>query len=820
MMGASVREAAMSTPPPRHARAVVIGGGVVGCSVAYHLARLGWRDVLLLERRGLTCGTTWHAAGLIGQLRATVNLTRLARYSAGLYGRLEAETGQPTGFKQHGSLALARHRERMLELRRLASTARSFGLEVEVLTPAEAGALWPLMRVDDLEGAVLIPKDGQANPVDITLALAKGARMAGATILEGVEVTGIRTARGRVAGVDTEAGPVDCEVVVNCAGMWAREVGRLAGVSVPLHACEHFYVLTEPIEGVTPDLPVLRDPDGCAYFKEDAGKLLVGAFEPVAKPWGMDGIPDDFAFTELPEDWDHFMPILEDAMRRVPALEHIGIRKFFNGPESFTPDDRYHLGEAPELPGFFVAAGFNSIGIQSAGGAGWALAEWIADGRPPMDLWDVDIRRMQPFQNNGRYLRERAGEALGLLYAMHWPYRQYETARGVRTSPLHDRLRDLGACLGEAAGWERPGWFAPEGVEPAYRYSWERQSWFPYSREEHMAVREGVGLFDLSSFAKLLVQGRDAEAFLQGICSADIAVAPGRIVYTQWLGEQGGIEADVTVTRLDERAFLVVGAALGQVRDRVWLERHMGDLAVTVTDVTSGFAVIGLMGPRSRDLLQALTATDLSTATFPFATAREIELGHALVRAHRISYAGELGYELYVPSEMARGVLEVLLEAGLPAGMRLCGYHALDSLRLERGFRHWGHDIISDDSPLEAGLAVAWHTDFIGREALSRQREAPRAKRLVQLLLLDPEPLLFHDEPIHRDGELVGRLTSGAYGHMLGAAVGMGYVRAGTGIDPEWLAAGRFEIEVAGERVPARASLAPFHDPTGARMRV
>jgi glycine cleavage system T protein len=808
---------------PGHARVVIIGGGVVGCSVAYHLTRLGWRDILLLERKQLTSGTTWHAAGLIGQLRATHNMTRLARYSAELYGRLEAETGQPTGFRQHGSIGLARTHERLIELKRLASMGRTFGLEAEVIPPAEARRLHPLIETGDIVGAVHIASDGQADPVGITQALARGARMGGARLVENCRVTGIRAAGGRVAGVETASGPVACEVVVNCGGMWGREIGRMAGVNVPLHACEHFYVLTEAIEGLSRELPVLRDADGCLYVKEDAGKLLVGAFEPVAKPWGMEGVPQDFAFTELPEDWDHFMPFLEDAMRRLPVLERVGIRKFFCGPESFTPDDRYLLGEAPEVQGFFVAAGFNSVGIQSAGGAGMALAEWIVAGRPEMDLSDVDIRRMQPFQGNARYLHDRAVEGLGLLYAMHWPMRQYATARPARTSPLHARLQAKGACFGETAGWERPHWFARDGREPRYDYSYGRVAWFENWAAEHRGVRGGCGLIDLSSFAKFLLQGQDAEAALQKVCSNDVAIEPGRIVYTLWLNEEGGIEADLTVTRLAEDAFMITTAAARQQRDFAWLRRHLPDGSrAWLTDVTSAYAVIGLMGPQSREVLARLTCADVGPEAFPFSTLRRIEIGYAPVLAQRISYVGELGFELYVPSEFALSLFDVIMaEAG--SELTLTGMHAVDSLRLERGFRHIGHDMTGEDTPIEAGLSFACAFDkplpFTGRDALLRRREEPLEKRLVQFRLADPEPLLFHDEPIVMDGERIGLLTSGSYGHTLGAAVGMGYVRDAGGVTKDLLAAARFEIEVAGERFLAEASLRPLFDPQGDRMR-
>jgi glycine cleavage system T protein len=808
---------------PAHARAVIIGGGVVGASVAYHLTRLGWQDVLLLERRQLTSGTTWHAAGLIGQLRATQNLTRLAKYSAELYAGLEAETGQPTGFRQHGSLSLARTEERFTELRRAASMAATFGLAVEVIGPAEARARHPLLAVDDVAGAIFIPSDGQANPIDITQALARGARMGGARLVERCQVTGISQANGRVTGVVTEHGPVAAEVVVNCAGMWGREVGRLAGVNVPLQACEHFYVLTEPIADLPKTLPVLRDPDGCLYAKEDAGKLLVGVFEPVAKPWGMDGIPEDFEFGELPEDWDHFAPFLEDAMRRMPALERVGIRKFFCGPESFTPDDRYHLGEAPELGGFFVAAGFNSIGIQSAGGAGMALAEWIVRDHPPMELWDVDIRRMLPFQGTRAYLRDRAVEGLGLLYAMHWPQRQYATARPARLSPVHERLAARGACFAETAGWERPGWFGAPGTAPAYDYSYGRTAWFGNWAAEHRAVRQRAGLFDLSSFGKLLLQGRDAEAVLQRVCAADVAVEPGRVVYTQWLNERGGIEADLTVTRLAGDRFMVTTAAATQVRDFHWLQRHIPqDAHAFLTDVTSAFAVFALMGPGSRNLLAGLTPADLSNGAFPFGSAQEIELGYALVRAQRISYVGELGYELYVPSEFAGPVFDVIMDR-IGGEIALAGFHALNSLRMEKAYRHFGHDIADEDTPFEAGLGFAVALDkpcgFIGRDALLRAQERAPTRRLVQFRLRDLGPLLHHDEPILLEGRRIGLLTSGSFGHSLGTAIGMGYVRHPDGVGEELLRSARFEIEIAGERYPAEASLRPFFDPRGARMR-
>jgi len=812
---------------PSTARAVVIGGGVSGCSVAYHLAQLGWSDVVLLERRQLTCGTTWHAAGLIGQLRASANMTRLAKYSADLYGRLEAETGLATGLRLCGSISVALTEERREELLRQASLARAFGVEVAELGPGEIAALYPHLDMTGIVSGVHLPGDGQADPANIALALARGARQRGVRIVEQAKVTGVRTARGRVTGVEWEhegeRGHIATEAVVNCGGMWGRDLAAKNGVTLPLHACEHFYVVTEPIVGLG-RLPVLRVPDECAYYKEDAGKILLGAFEPVAKPWGMGGIREDFCFDQLPEDLDHFEPILEKAVARMPMLAEAGIHTFFNGPESFTPDDRYYLGEAPELAGYWVAAGYNSIGIVSSGGAGMALAQWMNDGAPPFDLWEVDIRRAQPFQRNRRYLRARVTETLGLLYADHFPYRQMATARSVRRSPLHAHLEARGAVFGEVAGWERANWFAAPGQERAYRYSWQRPNWFPNARAEHMALRKGAGLIDLSTFGKIRVEGRDALAFLQRLCANDVDVEAGRIVYTQMLNARGGIECDLTVTRLSETAFLLVVPAATLQRDLSWLRRHLGEAFAVVTDVSASEAVLALMGPASRDLLARVSPDDLSNAAHPFGLAREIEVGMGLARAHRISYVGELGWELYVSSDQAAHVFEALAEAGADSRMTLCGLHAMDSCRLEKGFRHFGHDITDEDHVLEAGLGFAVRTgkgvDFIGRDAVLRKRDDGLGRRLVQFRLTDPEPLLYHNEPILRDGRIVGQLTSGGYGHALGAAVGLGYVPCREpGEKAAEMLASSYAIEVAGRQVVAEASLAPLYDPEGARMR-
>ncbi|MEN0041538.1 MAG: FAD-dependent oxidoreductase [Pseudomonadota bacterium] len=830
----------MAKTVPTKARAVIIGGGVAGCSVAYHLAKLGWKDVVLLERKQLTSGTTWHAAGLIAQLRATKNMTRLAKYSQELYGELEAETGVATGFRRCGSITVALTDERRQEILRQASMARAFGVDVEEISAAEVKERYPHVNVDDVRAAVYLDKDGQGDPANIALALAKGARMNGAQVIEGVKVTEIHkepNGRGqRVTGVSwsrdgaDEQGHIEADIVVNCGGMWAHELGRMAGVSVPLHACERFYIVTEAIEGLT-RLPVLRVPDECAYYKEDAGKMLLGAFEPNAKPWASTlpgayygdtkGIPDDFCFDQLPEDFDHFEPILESAVERMPMLGEAGIHTFFNGPESFTPDDAYHLGEAPELQNFWVCAGFNSIGIQSSGGAGMALAHWMEHGHPPFDIGDVDIRRMQPFQNNKTYLFERAKESLGLLYADHFPFRQMDTARGIRRTPFHEHLKAHGAVFGEVAGWERANWFANPAQEAVYKYSWERQNWFQNAAEEHRAVRGNVGMYDMSSFGKIRVVGRDAEKFLNRVCGNDVAVPVGKITYTQFLNERGGIEADVTVTRLGEQDYIVVTPAATVPRELSWMRRHVSDDAVAIMDMTSAEGVLAVMGPNARILLEKVSSHDWSNDNHPFGQAHEIELGMGTARAHRVTYVGELGWELYMPTDMCAHAFETLMEAGVDMNLKLCGMHMMDSLRIEKGYRHFGHDITEEDHVVEAGLGFAVKTakeNFIGRDAVLKKREEGLAMRLTQFKLKDPMPLLYHNEPIIRDGEIVSYVTSANYGHTLNGAMALGYIPC-KGEKPDEMLASTYEIEIAGERFEAEASLKPMYDPKSERVK-
>lgn len=821
---------------PKQASIVIIGGGVIGCSIAYHLAKRGCRDVVLLERRQLTCGTTWHAAGLIGQLRATRSLTQLARYSAQLYDGLEAETGIAIGYKRHGSLAIALSDDRLEEWRRSVSRARLCDVEAHLLDPAGCGAHYPLLDISAVRGGVFFPDDGQADPVNITRALAAGARSGGVSIFENCAVTAIHSDQGgqncrHVRGVDVDVGggemvSMASDIVINCAGLWGHAIGQMAGVTVPLQACEHYYVLTTPIPDLPADLPVLRAVDDCAYVKSDAGKLLIGAFEPEARPWAVSSIPEDFCFDSLAGDFDHFAPILTDVAKRLPILNEIGLQTFFCGPESFTPDNRYLLGETAELDGFFLACGFNSIGIQSAGGVGLALANWVIDGDPGFDLHDVDCRRMASWQNNRRYITARVKESLGLLYADHYPDRQYQSARDMRHSPLHDRLAEGGACFGENAGWERPHWFEPEAMAPPrYRSGWGRMAWFDHVAAECHAVRSAVGLFDMSPLVKFLVQGEDAASVLQYLCANDIDVAPGRIIYTPWLNEKGGVEADLTVTRLAADRFLIVTSASASSRDWSWFERRKPASAhCTITDITAAEAVLSITGPQSRDLLQSLSPDDFSATGFAFGTARAVSVGMATVRAHRLSYAGELGWELYVASDQARRLYDDLISAGSAFGLRLCGVKAMDSCRVEKGFRHYGHDITEQDGVLEAGLGFAIKCDkkassfgdFIGRDAVIAARHDGLKRMLVQFRLCDAEPLLHGGETIHYGSG--GYLTSAAYGHEVGAALGMGYLALGEGEAPP-ISPISCELEIAARCYPAIMQVQPFYDPDGRRLR-
>ncbi|HEU5036323.1 MAG TPA: FAD-dependent oxidoreductase [Nocardioides sp.] len=788
---------------PTRARVVVVGGGVIGTSVAYHLTKLGWTDVLLLEQGTLSCGTTWHAAGLVGPLRASESGTRLVQYSAELYAALEAETGLATGYRNVGGVIVARSEDRMVQLRRTAANAVAYDMPCELVSPERAQELWPVMRVDDLLGAIWLPGDGKVNPADLTQSLARGARRGGARIAERVRVTGFDVADGRVTAVRTDHGDVEAEVVVNCAGQWAKALGDLVGVTVPLHSAEHFYVVTEAVPGVHPDLPIMRDPDGWTYFKEETGGLVVGGFEPEAKPWrSPDDLPYPFEFQLLDEDWDHFSVLMDQALLRIPALAETGIRKFYNGPESFTPDNQFLLGEAPSLRGYFVGAGFNSVGIASAGGAGRALAEWIVAGEPQDDLVAVDVRRFAPFHGDNGWLRSRVSEVLGLHYAVPWPNRELESGRPQRTSPLHARLEERGALFGTRMGWERPNVFGP-----ALEYSWGQPSWLPWSSAEQVACRTDVAVFDQTSFSKYVVAGPSALAALQWVCAADVDVDIGRCVYTPLLNERGTYEADLTVTRTGADSFLLVSSSATTVRDLDWLSRH----GAPATDVTDTYAVLGVMGPRSRALLRSLSGDDWSEEGFPFATSRETTVAGVRLRATRMTYVGELGWELLVPVADAGTVYDALAAGDATDA----GYYAIESLRLEKGYRAFGRELTPDVGPVEAGLvfatALAGSKDFLGRAALVAHREALAAggprRRVVSFVVTSPDPMLWGGELVVRDGVTVGQVTSAAWGATVGAGVGLALLRHDGPVTGEWLGSGSFEVDVAGERFEVTCSL-------------
>ncbi len=812
---------------PARARIVIIGGGVVGTSVAYHLTKAGESDVVLLEQGELSSGTTWHAAGLVGQLRATQAGTTLVQYSAALYEQLEDEVGLSSGFKRCGGVTVARTEDRMEQLRRTVATAAAYDLECELLTPEQAGERYPLLETSDLIGGIWLPGDGTANPTDLTQALARGARQRGATVVERVRVTEVLVADGAVTGVRTDQGDVEAEIVVNCAGQWAHHLAAKIGVAVPLHSAEHFYVVTDQVAGVRPDLPILRDPDGYTYFKEEVGGLVVGGFEPEAKPWvAPDEIPYPFEFQLLGEDWDHFQILMDSAVERIPALGEAGIRKFYNGPESFTPDNQFILGEAPQVRGFFVGAGFNSVGIASAGGAGRALAEWVLQGEPTVDLLAVDIRRFAPFQNDKAYLRARVTEVLGLHYAVPWPNREYDTARPLRTSPVYERLAAANAGFGSKMGWERANFFAPPGADPAIQYAWGKQNWLPWSAAEQRACREAVAIFDQSSFSKYVVHGADAEAALQWICSNDVAVEADETVYTALLNERGGYESDLTVTRVAGDEYLLVASSATTERDQDWLRRNIPrGLDARVEDVTDQLAVFGVMGPRSRELLSRLTTSDLSEEGFPFGTSCEIELAGSTVRATRITYVGELGWELYVRTDDALGVYDAVKAGGGGLGLVDAGYYAIESMRLEKGYRAFGRELTPEVNPVEAGLTFTCKLgsgiDFLGRAAVEQAKAVGPSRRLVSFALADPDVMVWGGELVVRDGVPAGQATSGAWGATLGTGVGLAWVQAPEGVtaDAAYVRAGDYQLDVGGRRISLTVSLKPLLDPAGERLR-
>ncbi|WP_395656535.1 FAD-dependent oxidoreductase [Nocardioides sp.] len=814
----------MAKQLPTRAQVVIVGGGIIGASTAYHLARRGWTDVVLLERNTLTSGTTWHAAGLVTQARGTWGTREIVQRSMEVFQDLEKDTGFSTGFVRTGTMNLATSPDRLVELQHLATAVSGNGIEAELIDVERTLELHPLLNPEGLYGSLYFPKDGRGSATDTTISLARGATQRGARVVEGVTVTGITSSGHRVTGVRTTAGDIEAEYVVNATGMWGREFGALAGVNVPLQALAHYYIVTEAIEGLPRNLPTVKSGDEYSYVKDEAGALMVGFFEPGSYAWAGDGIPDSKGYLQLSEDWDHLGPFYERMIERVPILADAGIRLHFCGPESFTPDGQYHLGEAPGLTNYFVAAGFNSVGFLSGPGAGSVLADWIVDGRSPVDLPETDLGRVQRHETNRRFLAERVVETLDLSYEVHWPFQQRTSARRLRLSPLYEQTKVAGAVFGELAGWERANWYAPEGVEREYEYSFGRPNWFEHSAAEHKAIREAVGMIDTSSFGKLLVQGRDAVRVLNRLSVNDVDTAVGRITYTQWLDVNGGIVADVTVTRLAEDEFLVLSGPATVNRDLAHLRRQIGlDDFCTVADVSGTMAMLAVMGPNSRDLLASLTDSDLSNEAFPFGTSQEIDLGLTFVRATRVTYVGELGWELLIPAESAAHVWETIVAAGEPHELRPVGYHAMNSLRLEKGYRSWGHDISAGDNPLEAGLgfAVRWDKPggFVGQEALEKRRAEGVSRRLVQLVLTDPEPLLFHDEPVFRDGLQVGRVVSAQFGHTLGGAVALAWVEAPEVVPRGWFNEGQYEVEVAGNLVVARASLSPMYDPKSERPK-
>jgi 4-methylaminobutanoate oxidase (formaldehyde-forming) len=809
---------------PTHADVVVIGGGIIGCSTAYHLARDHKANVVLLEQNRLTSGSTWHAAGLVGQLRSSASITQVLKYSVDLYKRLDAETGLETGWKMTGCLRLATNANRWIEYKRLATTAQSFGMEMHLLSPAEVKKMWPLMQVDDLVGASFLPTDGQASPSDIAQSLAKGARMHGALLFQGTRVTSFDIANGRVTAVNTNHGKITCNKVVNCGGQWARQIGAMAGVNVPLQPVKHQYVITEKVPGLAPDAATVRDPDRLTYFKEEVGGLVFGGYEPDPISWTLGDVPETFEFQLFEDDWDHFEQHMTQALARIPALEKTGLKKMINGPESFTPDGNFILGAAPELKNFYVGAGFNAFGIASGGGAGWVLAEWVNSGEAPMDLWVVDIRRFSDLHKDRAWVNERTLEAYGKHYTIAYPHEEYESGRPRIVSPLYARLQKLNACFGSKLGWERPNWFAPEGMAARDVYTMGRQNWFDVVGQEHRAVRERVGVFDQSSFAKYELRGKDAAQALSWICANTVDKPPGKLTYTQLLNSRGGIECDLTVARLADDHFYIVTGTGFRTHDFSWIADHLAPgLEARLTDITEAFGTLSVMGPNARAVLQELTTTDLSNAAFKFCEVRVITLAGHEVRALRVTYVGELGWELHMPIAATGDVFDAVMRAGKAYGIAPTGYRAIESLRLEKGYRAWSSDITPNDTPLHAGLGWAvkskGNQPFLGREALERIAAAPLTKMLASFTTEREDVVLSGRETILRNGEFAGYLTSGGYGYTVQKPIGMGYIRHAGGVDEAYVRAGRYELVVAKEVVKANVHLEPIYDPSHARVK-
>ena len=811
---------------PSHARVVVIGGGIIGCSVAYHLAHMGWKDVVLLERDKLTSGTTWHAAGLIVTFGSTSETsTEMRKYTRDLYTKLEAETGQSTGFKPVGFIEVASERDRLEEYRRVSAFNRLCGVDVHELSPAQVKDLFPLANTDDLLAGFYVKEDGRANPVDATMALAKGARQAGATLIENCPVIGVRTKRGAVAGVQTALGDIACEYVVNCAGMWARQLGAKNGVTIPLQSAEHYYLITERIKELGNDWPVLEDPGSFGYYREEVGGLMIGLFEARCAPWNVGGVPEDFSFGEIQPDWDRMGPYVEKAMARVPISMDVGVKKFFCGPESFTPDLQPIVGEAPEVENYFVAAGLNSVGILTGPGLGRVLAHWIINGSPDVDITAMNIDRLHPYQSTPEYRRLRTVEQLGMVYQCHYPTRTAATARDAKRSPFYERLAAKGAYFRDVSGWEGADYYAGDGHTPEMELTWQRPSWWQHWQHEHRAAREGAIVMDMSFMAKFLVEGRDAGKVLEHVSANHVDGDDGLVTYTQWLDHGGKLQADLTVTKLDGERYWVVASDTAHRHVETHMRRAIGDAHAHVSDVTAAYAQLNVQGPRSREALQLVTSADLSNEQFPFRAARWIDIGLARALCLRITYLGELGYELYIPTEQALHVYDRLVHAGATMGLVHAGLKTLASCRMEKAYRDYGHDIDNTDTVLEAGLGFAVDLkkpDFIGKDAVVAQKAAgPLTKRLVQILVKDPEPLLFHAEPVLRDGVPLGYVRAASYGHTLGGAVGLAMLSApGVTIEQKWLDAGRIEVQIGNDRFPAIASLRPLYDPTNARVKL
>ena len=818
----------MSSPDlPQRARVVIVGGGIIGCSVAYHLAHMGWKDVVLLERDRLTSGTTWHAAGLIVTFGSTSETsTEMRKYTRDLYTRLEAETGQDTGFKPVGFIEVASEPDRLEEYRRVSAFNRHCGVDVHEISPREVKDLFPLAETSDLLAGFYVKEDGRADPVGVTMALAKGARAQGARLIENCPVIDVTHKRGAVTGVTTAYGHIEAEYVVNCAGMWARQLGAQSGVTIPLQAAEHYYLITERIKELDPTWPVLEDPGSYGYFREEVGGLMIGLFEPICAPWNVRKIPEDFSFGEIQPDWDRMGPYVEKAMARIPISANVGVKKFFCGPESFTPDLAPCVGEAPELKNYFVAAGLNSIGIITGGGLGRVLAHWIINGRPDVDVTGMNVDRLHGYQTNPEYRAQRTVESLGMVYQCHYPTNTMLTARGAKKSPFYERLAARGAYFRDVSGWEGADWYLP-GASTIERHSWGRQHWFAQWAAEHRAAREGVILMDMSFMAKFAVTGRDAGRVLNWISANQVDGAAGTITYTQWLDAGGGLQADLTVTKLADDRFWVVASDTAHRHVETWIKRNTPDDAhAFVSDQTGAYAQLNIQGPRARELMAAVTSADMSNEAFPFRAAREIPIGYARVLCIRITYLGELGYELYIPTEQALHVYDRLVAAGEGVGLVHAGLKTLASCRMEKGYRDYGHDIDNTDSVLEVGLGFAVDLKkpdgFLGKDAVVAQKAAgPLTKRLLQIQLLDPAPLMFHAEVVRRDGVAVGYIRAASYGHTLGGAVGLAMIAAPAGgtLDQKWIDAGTWDVEIADKRHPARASLRPLFDPDNLKIK-